>query len=282
MTFGNRLKDLRKKHGLSMDELGKYIGTSSSRISDWENAKTHPSSNFVVALSDFFNVSTDWLLKGSEPNKDLNSKSNFSCKKVAIELPFKELRQEEKDKVQEYIEFLLWKRKKGGRGNQCFIYEFTNSNKECNHVAEQPQNYNAEEMAHLPLLGNTAAGKPLFINELLEGYIPVPKKLALNNSFLVRAKGDSMIGDGINDGDIVIVRQQPCVDNGDIALVRVDDESTIKHFYIIDGFIMLKASNPAYQPLIYNPQDNIAVIGKVISVLKKDVAEAKLCPLDDE
>ncbi|HHY73622.1 MAG TPA: helix-turn-helix domain-containing protein [Bacillus bacterium] len=66
MTFGQRLKDLRNNEGISMDGLAKTIGTSSSRISDWENEKTHPSSVFVVKIARYFNVSIDWLLTGEE------------------------------------------------------------------------------------------------------------------------------------------------------------------------------------------------------------------------
>lgn len=66
VTFGQRLKQLRDSKGISMDKLAKAIGTSSSRISDWENEKTHPSSVFVVRIARFFGVSTDWLLTGED------------------------------------------------------------------------------------------------------------------------------------------------------------------------------------------------------------------------
>ncbi|MDQ0176345.1 helix-turn-helix domain-containing protein [Bacillus chungangensis] len=66
MSFGKRLKQLRKLEGISMASLGSHIGTSSSRISDWENEKTHPSSVFIVRIARYFNVSIDWLLTGVE------------------------------------------------------------------------------------------------------------------------------------------------------------------------------------------------------------------------
>lgn len=75
MTFGKRVRELRKTHNLSMDALGKKIGTSSSRISDWENDRTEPSSVYVVKLSKEFNVSTDFLLLGEDKitlNEDEN------------------------------------------------------------------------------------------------------------------------------------------------------------------------------------------------------------------
>lgn len=66
MSFGKRLKQLRNVEGISMASLGTHIGTSSSRISDWENEKTHPSSVFIVRIARYFNVSIDWLLTGVE------------------------------------------------------------------------------------------------------------------------------------------------------------------------------------------------------------------------
>ncbi|AJA42379.1 helix-turn-helix transcriptional regulator [Alkalihalobacillus alcalophilus] len=66
MSFGKRLRDLRESKDISMGKLAKEIGSSSSRISDWENEKTHPSSVFVVKIANFFGRSTDWLLTGEE------------------------------------------------------------------------------------------------------------------------------------------------------------------------------------------------------------------------
>jgi len=86
--------------------------------------------------------------------------------------------------------------------------------------------------------------------------------------FILIAKGDSMTGARINDGDLVFVRQQPEVENGDIAVVAIDDEATLKRFYkYSDDLIVLRAENPEYKDMEYRPGDHkdIRVLGKAVA-----------------
>lgn len=86
MSFGKRLKQLRNLEGITMSSLGTHIGTSSSRISDWENEKTHPSSIFIVRIARHFNVSIDWLLTGVEFDKNLaaSKRGNLTNEEEAL------------------------------------------------------------------------------------------------------------------------------------------------------------------------------------------------------
>lgn len=121
---------------------------------------------------------------------------------------------------------------------------------------------------NLPLIGKVAAGNPLFALQEYTEVIPIPEELAgQEGSFLVRVEGDSMLGDHILDGDYVIVHPQNNANNGDIVIALLDQEEvTVKRFYQNKDKIILKPSNPAYQPIISR---DIKILGKVIGIIRK-------------
>ena len=119
----------------------------------------------------------------------------------------------------------------------------------------------------VPLLGQIACGKPIYANEDRESYIEVGTELKAD--FCLKATGDSMINARIFDGDIVFIRKQPAVENGEIAAVIIDDSATLKRvFYHPETDILeLKAENPKYPVQTYtNEQLNqIKILGKAIA-----------------
>ncbi len=117
----------------------------------------------------------------------------------------------------------------------------------------------------VPVLGAIACGKPIWVDEQHGEYIEVED--GIKADFALIAKGDSMIGARIYDGDVVFIRQQPQVENGEIAAVVIDDTATLKRFYIKDGYISLNAENPAYQPIILREgdADEIRILGKAVA-----------------
>lgn len=119
------------------------------------------------------------------------------------------------------------------------------------------------EMKSVPLLGTVAGGEPIFVNEEKGVYIVTENKKA---DFCLRVKGDSMSGARIHDGDLVFVREQCEVENGEIAVVLVDNEATLKRFYKQDGVVVLKSENNNYQPIIYTEHDfkDVRILGKAI------------------
>lgn len=121
---------------------------------------------------------------------------------------------------------------------------------------------------NLPLVGKVAAGNPLLALEEYSEVIPVPEELAgQEGTFLVRVEGDSMIGDHILDGDYVIVQPQNEADNGDIIIALLNQEEvTVKRFYQNRDKIILKPSNPTYQPIITR---DIIILGKVIGIIRR-------------
>jgi repressor LexA len=121
---------------------------------------------------------------------------------------------------------------------------------------------------NLPLVGRVAAGNPLLALEEYSEVIPVPEELAgQEGTFLVRVEGDSMIGDHILDGDYVIVQPHNKADNGDIVIALLNQEEvTVKRFYQTRDKIILKPSNPTYQPIITR---DIIILGKVIGIIRR-------------
>ena len=119
----------------------------------------------------------------------------------------------------------------------------------------------------LPMLGNVACGEPIFASEEHSHFLQVGGDV--NADFCLTAKGDSMINARIFDGDILFVRHQNVVDDGDIAVVLIDDEATVKRVYFDreNAILTLMPENPTYKPMRYmgNQLDRIRILGKVVS-----------------
>lgn len=118
----------------------------------------------------------------------------------------------------------------------------------------------------IPMLGITAAGDPIAVTEQpCEYYVDVNEDV--NVDYCLKVKGDSMTDARIQDGDIVFFRNQPDVENGEIAVVSIDNEVTLKRVYKTGGVgVILKSENSKYQPMFYTKEDfkEIRVLGKAI------------------
>ncbi|NBI64904.1 XRE family transcriptional regulator [Clostridiales bacterium] len=123
------------------------------------------------------------------------------------------------------------------------------------------------ETKRIPLLGDIACGQPIYANEDRESYVLAGTDI--DADFCLKAKGDSMIGARINDGDIVFIKKQDIVENGEIAAVIIDDEATLKRVYYERdrNRLMLQAENPKYRPYAYEGEelDHIRILGKAIA-----------------
>ncbi len=123
------------------------------------------------------------------------------------------------------------------------------------------------EFVKVPILGTIAAGEPLFAVESIEDVFPIPIEYIKNNTvFMLRIKGDSMIGVGIYDRDLVLISQQSSANNGDIVAAYVDGFATIKTFYREDQAIRLQPENPTMSPIILK---EVSILGKVIGLYRK-------------
>lgn len=116
-----------------------------------------------------------------------------------------------------------------------------------------------------PRLGVISCGDPINSEENFDGYDDVPEHIDCD--FTLKCEGDSMIGARINDGDLVYIRQQPTVENGQIAAVLIDGcEKLLKRVYINDDSIILQAENPAYPPRVFSKEDmnRVSIIGRAV------------------
>lgn len=121
------------------------------------------------------------------------------------------------------------------------------------------------ETRRIPLVGSIACGSPILAEENIEEYISIPKDLS--GDFALTCKGDSMINARIFDGDIVYIRQQDTVENGEIAAVLIDNEATLKRVRLFDDHISLEPENPMYKPLVYWNEDmnSVRILGKAVA-----------------
>ena len=128
-------------------------------------------------------------------------------------------------------------------------------------LAETPR-----DIIEIPIFGRVAAGTPLLASQNIEGTLPIPTRMVNNHEcFALRIIGSSMVGAGILEGDFVIVRRQANADPGDIVVALVNDEATVKRFYIDGERVRLQPENPAIEPVIFNVND-VMILGKVIGL----------------
>ena len=134
-----------------------------------------------------------------------------------------------------------------------------------------------ERALQVPVLGRIRAGQPALAQEHVEGHVVVDGSwLGVSSGsaeaaqhFALQVKGDSMINAGIFDKDYVIVRQQPTVEDGAIAVVLLGDEATVKRFYKAPDHIRLQPEHPGMEPIVVPKSQACAVLGKVVAVFRK-------------
>lgn len=123
------------------------------------------------------------------------------------------------------------------------------------------------EMETVPLVGRIACGQPITAEENIEGHVSIPA--AWHATFTLLCEGDSM-EPRIKDGDLVAIRSQPQVENGEIAAVRIDHEATLKHVYLYSDKIVLQPENPNYAPIVKigEEMNDVTIEGKAVGLCR--------------
>ena len=199
--LGNKLKELRKRKGLTLEEVADALGTSKQTIHRYENGViANVPHEKIEKLASLFGISPSELM---------------------------------------------------GWGTNLPAYD----------------NIMNIERKRLPMLGTIACGEPIYAEEEHESYVAADS--SLDADFCLRAQGDSMTGARIYDGDIVFIRSQDAVDNGEIAAVIINDEATLKrvYYYPEEEKLILSPENPRYAPLVYikDELNSIKIIGKAVA-----------------
>jgi repressor LexA len=132
----------------------------------------------------------------------------------------------------------------------------------------------------IPILGRVAAGSPILAVENVEEHVDLAREFGCgagggagtgagdDDLFLLRVRGDSMTGAGIHDGDLVLVRSQPAVEDGEIAAVVIGEEATVKRVRLGRGGLRLEPANPRYAPATVDPEDEVRIAGKVLMAVR--------------
>lgn len=118
----------------------------------------------------------------------------------------------------------------------------------------------------VPIVGTVTAGVPILAVENIEEIVPLPSSFVKSdNVFMLKVQGDSMIGAGIFDGDLVLVKQQESAENGDIVVALLGDEATVKTFYKNEETVTLLPANPNYEPIV---SSDVHILGKVLGLYR--------------
>lgn len=202
MELKDKIKYLRTKNNLTLEEVGNYVGVGKSTVRKWESGDIKNMRRDKIAkLAEALHTTPAYLM-GWDDSSDSILPDNI------IPMP---------------------------------------------------------RMNSVPLVGTIACGDPILAEENVEDYVGMPEHVRAD--FALRCKGDSMINARINDGDIVYIRQDAYVNNGDIAAVLIDNEATLKRIYRNEGSVVLQPENPAYAPMVFTGADieNIRILGKAVA-----------------
>lgn len=288
MKIGEYIKELRQSKGLSQEELGKIVGVQRAAVQKWENGTvTNLKRETIKKLADYFDVEpASFIIEDiafvenppiifGERLKEIRKKKNITLEILAEEynkryngsLSKGTLSKYENGKQQPMISVvdnlaelldvsvdqLLGKEKTPEENIDTKFQEIIK------------RELRPIQMKKFPMLGKIACGKPIYASEEYETYIEASAEI--NADFCLTAQGDSMINARIFDGDIVFIRSQPVVENGEIAAVIIEDEVTLKRFYKYDDSVELRAENPMYKPMYFRNEElnNIRILGKAVA-----------------
>ncbi|MCH5252151.1 MAG: transcriptional repressor LexA [Lachnospiraceae bacterium] len=133
-------------------------------------------------------------------------------------------------------------------------------------IVDDEFNMTRREMRNIPMLGNVAAGLPLFAEQNISGYFPfLSDELPAGDLFMLNVRGESMINVGIYDGDKIIVQQTPVAKNGDIVVALVEDSATVKTYYKEAGRYRLQPENDTMEPIYV---DEVIILGRVVGLFR--------------
>lgn len=133
-------------------------------------------------------------------------------------------------------------------------------------IIDDEFNLSRREIINVPIIGQIAAGEPIFAEQNIEGYFPIlPEDMPSGNAFMLKVRGESMINIGIYDGDKILIKEQNTASNGEIVVALVGDSATVKTFYKENGHYRLQPENDALDPIIV---DEVEVLGKVVGLFR--------------
>lgn len=139
-------------------------------------------------------------------------------------------------------------------------------------IIREPED-KSSDMVPIPIIGEVTAGQPILAQENVIGEVLVETLIARSGCcFALEIIGDSMVDAGIDDGDLVVVRQQPVAESGDIVVALLGEEATVKRLYICDEKIELRPENIRHRPISVGPGNELRILGKVVATKRRSPA----------
>ncbi|MBU3112433.1 transcriptional repressor LexA [Clostridium lacusfryxellense] len=236
------------------------------------NQKPYSSMMFLIDAQKSHKTNS-WMIRGNRVNsKPIGQKAKSYIFKMNYEIQEK--------KQEKYEEIITEKIDINSLENfqYCDIrhnrqYDFMRDYSRISDIIVNDQNgeyeYINEELLEVPVYSDIAAGEPILINSEVEGrfYIPRYWLKGVKNPFILKVKGDSMIGANIDDGDYVIIRQEQSANNKDIVAVDIGGNATLKRLSISSDKILLMPENEKYKPIVVDSEDTF-IIGTAIGIIK--------------
>ncbi len=232
MSFGEKLRNLRNERGLTQAQLGQHLSLSESTISLYESERRSPDREKLKRIANFFNVTVDYLI--DTDIREVDILDALEGNKTQLLAGGQPLTPEQRLGVMQILD------------NPSLL--LTNKHT-------------------IPLLGTIRAGIPLLSGQNIIGSIDIPADLVGIADFALIVKGDSMIGAGINDGDIAVCKEDKDAISGQIVVALVNnDETTLKYYIRDNGQSLLRAANPEYKDIVLKSGDKVQ--GHVVKILK--------------
>lgn len=272
--LSQKIRDLRAKHGLTLEQVAQQVGVGRSTVRKWETGIIENMRRDKIAkLATALHTTPAYLMGWDDPTAvellreasgywdgkrlfEIREARGYSIKQFAsmLEITEEEYIGLEQNELEPSFEMLL-------RLADIFAYDLDYL---C-HRLMKPNTKPPQYAWKVPLIGTIACGAPILAEEHIEGYVNIPKHISAD--FALTCKGDSMSGARIFDGDIVYIRQQDTVDNGQIAAVLIDGEATLKRVKIYDDHIVLEPENPHFRPLTYwaEEMNSVRILGRAVA-----------------
>lgn len=283
--ISDKILNLIEEKNISYGELSKISGIPKSALQRYATGKTNKiSAQRLKIIAESLGTTVQYLINEESPNKISSSlsserKNAMFYDRIRYQRESQGMTQQElADKVGYTSRSTINKIEKGERNitgdkiqaiaqalgvKPSYLmdgdtYDNTIDIFSINGINPIPKTYKR------PRLGTIACGEPILAEENIEAYDDIPDSIKCD--FTLICKGDSMVNARINDGDIVYIKQQSQVDNGEIAAVLIDNEATLKRVYIYEDKVVLQPENTKYPPFVYTKEDmnNIRILGKAV------------------
>ncbi|MED2763453.1 helix-turn-helix domain-containing protein [Bacillus thuringiensis] len=273
ITVGTNIERIRKKHKISAEELANRIGLTKKTIRRYETGEIRINMDRLESVANALNVPIDHLTSENViPTNEIivgeNVKKIFATniKKIREQ---RNLTQEQfGDKIGVAISTVSdWEKAKSLPRAGVIERISTEFNIHESQLFSDAAIFSKLEpmknTVQVPIIGNISCGNGVLAYEDIEGYEEIPADWVEEGDFFLRVVGDSMTGIRIMHDDLVLIRKQCDVDNGEVAAVCIEDEIVLKRVFKKNGMFILQSENPNYEPIVCTGYDNAQIIGKL-------------------